>query len=171
MLSPFIGVVGGALDQNNRVDYTLDFPVPDPLLYGQKDDIDTRYLGGEIGLEASFAIGERWTLGVKGGVALLHARGELKHRLTFYGFTGTSLLTSQEQDSDSTLAVKADAGLSASYRFAGGITLALGVNASYLSAVATTQSGNTLTDPLTATTLAFGTAWMGQTNLTLTIPF
>ncbi len=173
-LSPFVGVIGGALDQLGKVDYTFDGPTLDPVWSNQKDDMTARYIGGEIGLNAAWAIGERWSLGVNGGVALMRVSGHLNHSAQVLFFTGTPSLLSDESDSDSALAVKADLGIDASYRFAGGITLAFGISGTYLSAAPTLDTPNTL-DPLTIATVRTGIdfedAWLGQANLTLTIPF
>lgn len=172
--SPFIGVVGGALDQLGTVDYTVDFPVPSQLWSRQKDDITGRYIGGEAGLEAEWAVGERWSLGVSGAVALMRASAHLDHTAQAWLFAGSPILLSDESDSDSALAVKADLGVDAAYRFAGGITLALGVTGTYLSAAPTLDTPDTL-DPLTLptvrTSVDFESAWIGQAKLTLTIPF
>lgn len=172
--SPFLGVIGGALDQLGTVDYTSDVPALDPVWSRQKDDINGRYIGGEIGLEAEWAIGERWSFGVTGAVALMRADAQLDHSAQVLFFSGTPIFHSDESDSDTALAVKADLGIDAAYRFAGGITLALGLTGTYLSAAPTLDTPNTM-NPLTLATVRTGvdfeSAWIGQANLTLTIPF
>lgn len=169
-LSPYIGVLGGAVDQVATTDYQSGKPATFETYVRQKDDIDTRYIGGELGLDAEMLLDGRWSLGVNGSVGLLRAKGTLAHRVDRLD-NGDVLYSSREVDEDTALAVKLDLGLSAGYRFAGGITLRLAVSGSYLSAVATLDTGDTFDNTRAATRLDFAGAWQGQTNLTLSIPF
>lgn len=166
-LSPFVGVYGAGLDQLMTASYGFAGPLVVPSDYlRQKDDLEQRFIGGQLGLAAEMALGERWSLGFEGRLAVMHASSNLDHQMIADPFL------SREEDHDQRLALRADLRAEANYRFAGGIELSLGLGGGYLSDVATLDMGTTFPpDGTTPTRLAFGDAWTANATIGLTVPF